>query len=83
MSSQTIWGIHAGKTGDAHSLFLNKNIVAIGWPAMGNLSAIPPNPEAFKAAVTKTYPQHKPGAIPTPFGRTNVNGTRTPSGAWG
>jgi restriction system protein len=65
---QTIWGIHGGKTGDAHSLFLNKNVVAVGWPAMGDLSAIPPNREAFKAAVAKTYPQHKPGAIPNNAG---------------
>jgi hypothetical protein len=33
-----IWGIHAGKTGDAASLFLTKNCVALGWQAMGDLS---------------------------------------------
>jgi hypothetical protein len=58
-TSQTIWGIHAGKTGDAHSLFLNKNVVAVGWTAMGDLSAIPGTREAFKAAVAKTYPNRK------------------------
>jgi restriction system protein len=69
MSSQTIWGIHAGKTGDAHSLFLNKNVVAIGWTAMGDLSAIPPNRDAFKVAVAKAYPTAKPGAIPNNAGQ--------------
>src|ERR1051325_629378 len=69
MSSQTIWGIHAGKTGDAHSLFLNKNVVAVGWVEMGDLSPIPPNRDAFKAAVTRVYPNYKPGAIPTNAGQ--------------
>src|ERR1700690_3215832 len=69
MSSQTIWGIHAGKTGDAHSLFLNKNVVAIGWPAMGDLAAIPPSRDAFKVAVAKEYPTAKPGAIPNNAGQ--------------
>jgi hypothetical protein len=26
----TIWGIHAGRTGDAEALFLKKNGIAIG-----------------------------------------------------
>lgn len=65
----TIWGIHAGKTGDAHTLFLQKNVVAIGWTAMGNLSAIAANRDAFKAAVAKAYPTAKPGAIPTNAGQ--------------
>ncbi len=29
MSEKTVWGIHAGKTGDADSLFIKKNIVAL------------------------------------------------------
>lgn len=28
---QTIWGIHAGKTGDADTLFLEHNVIALGW----------------------------------------------------
>ena len=35
MGSQTIWGIHAGKGGEAHALFLKKNVVALGFTAMG------------------------------------------------
>lgn len=69
MSKPTIWGIHAGKTGDAHSLFLNKNVVAIGWTEMPDLAAIPPNRDAFKAVVTKHYPNVKSGAIPNYTGQ--------------
>jgi restriction system protein len=44
-----LWGIHAGKTGDANSLFLKKYCVAVGWTKMGNLSALKPDRDAFKA----------------------------------
>jgi restriction system protein len=60
-----LWGIHAGKTGDADTFFLKKNSVAIGWPKMGDLSKLKADREAFKAAVLKAYPQAKPGAIRT------------------
>lgn len=69
MTKQTIWGIHAGKTGDAHSLFFNKNVIAIGWPEMLDLGAIPANRDAFKALVTKQYPNIKAGAIPNYTGQ--------------
>ena len=39
---QTIWGIHAGKTGDADRLFMKHNVVALGWVEMGDLGALPP-----------------------------------------
>ena len=60
----TIWGIHAGRTGDAHTQFIQKHVVAFGWEEMGDLSKIAPDREAFKAAVAKTYPKYKPGAVP-------------------
>lgn len=47
------WGIHGGKTGDADSLFLKKNCVAIGWAKMGNLGALAADREAFKARVAQ------------------------------
>ena len=58
----TVWGIHAGRTGDADDLFLKRNFVAIGWDAMGDLSAIPPERDAFKTVVLRSYPDSKPGA---------------------
>ncbi len=69
MNQGTIWGIHGGKTGDADSLFLKKNLVAIGWAKVGDLTKIAPDREAFKTAVSVTYPDAKPGAIPNNAGQ--------------
>lgn len=64
-----VWGIHAGKTGDADTLFLKKNVIAIGWSEIGDLSAIKPDREAFKNLVARTYPDHKPGSFPVSAGQ--------------
>ncbi len=64
-----LWGIHAGKTGDADSLFLKKHCVALGWARMGDLSAIKADRDAFKAKVLASYPEAKPGAIPNNAGQ--------------
>lgn len=58
------WGIHAGRTGDADTLFLEKNCIAIGWARMGDLSGLKPDRESFKAKVAATFPEYKPAAIP-------------------
>ena len=62
-------GIHAGKTGDADSLFLKKNCIAVGWGKMGDLSALTPDRDTFKARVAEVYPDAKPGAIPNNAGQ--------------
>ncbi|HEX4084168.1 MAG TPA: restriction endonuclease [Chthoniobacteraceae bacterium] len=64
-----IWGIHAGKTGDADTLFLKQNVVALGWAAMGDLSKLPSNRDAFKTAVSQAFPDKKAGAIPNNAGQ--------------
>lgn len=69
MKEVTIWGIHGGRTGDADTLFLKKNFVAIGWAKMGDLCKIASDRESFKAAVAATYPEKKPGAIPNNAGQ--------------
>lgn len=71
MSEQemTLWGIHAGRTGDADRLFLKRSFIAVGWTKMGDLSALEPNRDAFKAKVAETYPDKKPGAIPNNAGQ--------------
>lgn len=66
---KVLWGIHAGKTGDADSLFLKKNCIAVGWAKMGDLGALKPDREAFKARVAEVYPEKKPGAIPNNAGQ--------------
>jgi restriction system protein len=65
----TVWGVHAGKTGDADALFLKRGRVALGWHQMGDLSRIPADRAAFKASVAETYPDKKPGAIPNNAGQ--------------
>jgi restriction system protein len=64
MNERILWGIHAGKTGDAESLFFKQKHIALGWEKVGNLSLLKPDREAFKAKVAATYPDSKPGAIP-------------------
>lgn len=68
-SETNIWGIHGGKTGDADTLFLKHSSIAMGWPKMGDLSRLPADREAFKAAVADAYPEKKPGAIPNNAGQ--------------
>lgn len=68
-SDANIWGIHAGKTGDADRLFLTGNCIAVGWAKMGDLSLLSPDREAFKARVAEVYPEKKPGAIPNNAGQ--------------
>jgi len=65
----TIWGIHAGRTGDADSLFLQEGQVAIGWHKMGDLSTLQPDREGFKAKLVECYPESKAGAVPTSAGQ--------------
>lgn len=63
MTEKTVWGIHAGKTGDADTLFLKKNFVALGWLDMGDIGKLPSDRESFKEKVKKTYPDWRPGHI--------------------
>ncbi|WP_325628915.1 restriction endonuclease [Bradyrhizobium sp.] len=57
-----IWGIHMNR--DFGTRPISEGFVAIGWKAMGDLSALPPNREGFKKAVSSIYPSVKPGAVP-------------------
>lgn len=59
----TIWGIHGGKTGDAETLFLKKNHIAIGWARLGDLNALKGDRDAFRAQVAARYADKKPTAI--------------------
>ena len=64
MEEKRVWGIH---TMDDY-LFLNANVIAIGWKDMGDLSKIGPDKEALKEKYKEVYPDSKPGAIPTSVG---------------
>lgn len=63
-----VWGIHAGRTGDADVLFLKQNCIAIGWDAMGDLSKLAPDREAFKQRYVQAYPNAKKGGVATVAG---------------
>lgn len=65
----SLWGIHGGKTGDADSLFLKRDRVAVGWAKMGDLAALKPDRETFKTRVAEVCPEKKPGAIPNNAGQ--------------
>jgi len=69
MKETAVWGIHAGRTSEAENLFFKKNVIAIGWEQMGDLSKIKPNREAFRNAAVEAYPDKKPGAIPNLAGQ--------------
>lgn len=66
MTQRTLWSIHMGKPHGTRPL--DENYVAIGWPAMGDLSSLPPDREAFKARLADTHPHTKKGAIPVNAG---------------
>ena len=38
MAEITIWGIHAGREGEADNLFTKNRVIAIGWSEIGSLS---------------------------------------------
>jgi restriction system protein len=63
MSEKTFWGIHAGRMGEADSLFLKDGVVGLGDSRLGDLGKIKPNREAFKKIFADIYPTSKPGAI--------------------
>lgn len=60
-----VWGIH---TMDDH-LFLNNNLIAIGWHEMGDISDIQNSRDALKQKYPIVYPDKKPGAAPTDCGQ--------------
>jgi len=59
-----VWGIHTMND----SLFLNGDIIAIGWPAMGDLKKISPTREAFKERYCVAFPSSKKGSVATSAG---------------
>lgn len=61
---KVLWGIHTRDD----ELFLNKNIIAIGWKEIGDLSLIEPTRDAFKHKYEIAYPEAKKGSIATGAG---------------
>jgi restriction system protein len=64
MNDAIFGGIHAGSRGQAEELFLQKNVVALGWAELGDLLKLPPKREAYKRRIRDLRTDIKPGAIP-------------------
>ena len=64
-----VWGIHAGRTGDADTLFRDGGVVALGWDQMGDLSGLAASRDAYKTRYIEAYPDAKPGAVPGSAGQ--------------
>jgi restriction system protein len=64
--SNAMWGLHMAEI-DA-SAPVDGNFIAIGWQEMGDLSALSPNRDAYKARYVEVYPSEKPGAVPVKAG---------------
>lgn len=56
-----VWGIHSKND----QLFLDKNLIGIGWKDMGDLGQLDKSREAFKQKVQEVYHDIKKGAVPT------------------
>lgn len=54
-----VWGIHTLND----SLFLNKDLIAIGWREFGDLTKVQASRDAFKAHYIEAYPDAKKGQI--------------------
>lgn len=63
MADQTLWGIHAGRTGDADALFRKKGVIALGWSRIPDLKTLSPTRDDFKRVYAEHYPETPPGGI--------------------
>ncbi len=71
MSTQPLWVVRAGRYDEARKFFLNegKPVLALGFIEVPDLSTLPPEREAFRSLVTKSYPNAKPGNISATTGQ--------------
>ena len=56
IEEKTIWGIHAGRTSAAEPLFLEENVIALGWARLGDLSKLVGTREDFKKYYSEINP---------------------------
>ena len=66
INDPTVWGVHMGS--HVSDRPVEGGYVAIGWPAMGDITKLAPNRDAFKDALALAYPDKKKGAIPVDAG---------------
>lgn len=61
-----MWGIHM--PAEVGSDPVDEGYVSLGWPAMGDIFALPKSREAYKERLAATHPETKAGAIPVDAG---------------
>lgn len=61
-----LWGIHMPAA--VGNVPQEKGFVSLGWPAIGDIFALPNSREIFKERLTQTHPGTKAGAIPVDAG---------------
>ncbi len=54
-----MWGIHTWND----TLFLQENVIAIGWREMGDLSVLAPDRDSFREKYADIYPNSKKGSV--------------------
>jgi len=59
LDEKQMWGIHTLDD----MLFLNNNVIALGWKEIGNLQLIQNTREAFKEAYSQVYPEAQKGSV--------------------
>lgn len=64
MEEKKVWGIHTQND----SLFLQSNVIAIGWKEMGDLSLLVPDRDSFREKYLAAYPDSKKGNVATSSG---------------
>ena len=68
MANVTFWGFHASPI-TVETLVFERNELAIGWPALGDLSRVATDRDSLKSALVAAYPNQKPGAVPGAAGQ--------------
>lgn len=68
IEEKTIWGIHAGRTGDAENLFLNNKVIALGWNEFGSFEGLKTR-EDFKAEYSQVFSDASDQSVATSAGQ--------------
>lgn len=66
--TKPIWGIHAGRTGDADKLFLGSHVIGVGWEQFGDLGPLTTR-DQFKAKYAQLYPGTSPQGVANSAGQ--------------
>ncbi len=62
-NDRILWGIHAGRSGEADDLFLERRLLGLGWHQVDDPSKLPADRVAFKRRFREAFPNEKEGAI--------------------